>query len=1155
MGLRFIIGASGAGKSETIFNEIMQRAREDIHTNFLAIVPDQFTMQTQKDLCRMSPTGGIMNIDVLSFGRLAHRVFEEVGGDSKEVLDDTGKSLILCRVASQVEGNLSALSTNIKKMGYIHEVKSVISEFMQYGIGDEEIDKLMEYSHKKEALRYKLEDLKILYHAFLDFTKEKYITTEEILDVVKKKLPQSELIKNSVIVFDGFTGFTPVQNALVQELMCQSKEVIVTVTLDEKINPYVLAEEQDLFYMSTKTIVTLENLAKEAGVPRGKDIILQGHPVKRYEKKKELAHLEENIFRYKNNPYLGGQESVTIWEAKNPLEEVGLVACKIKNLIQDCDYKYSDIAVVTGDLNGYAHLFEAQFRKSGIPFFLDFAQGILLNPFIEYIKSALETVIHGYSYETVFHFLRSGMTDIDRSAVDRLENYVIALGIHGSRKWKEPFYRATKDCGEGDELVANLEELNKIRLNLLSLLAPFDEKPDTGESISKAMYQFIVISRLEEKLIKRKEEFEKSGDLVRAKEYGQIYRLVMELLEKIVLLLPDEKMTLKEYTAILYAGFDEIQVGTLPQNVDQVVIGDIERSRLKPIKMLFFVGVNDGIIPKNNGTGGLIADIDREFLEQSCIELAPTPRQKMYTQRFYLYLNMTKPTEGLSLSFVKKDREGNTVRPAYLVSMVKSLYLEMKIVGEELVKQPGMDYFIYLLREYAKGNLKEESNRLISFYKYYQKDEANAEMLQRLLYAAFYQYEHSKLAQEIAEALYGKTLKNSVSRLESYAACAYKHFLTYGLCLEEREQYTFENVDLGKVFHGVLERFASILDKNQTTWFDFTEKQGEEWVYEALSEYSAEYGSAILYYSARNEYMITRMQRILEKTVKSLQYQLKKGIFSPSGFEVSFTSHFDLNENAEGMTDEELADEKAKMDIRGRIDRIDTYEDEKKVYVKIIDYKSGNKDFDILAFYYGLQLQLVVYMDAAIRLEKKKHANKEIIPAGMFYYHVDDPCIAVSDANMSDEAIEGEIRKMLRMKGLVNADSSVVAMMDTSMNSSSDVIPVGYKKGGEYTKASSVMEQESMAVLSQFVNHKINQIGKEIIDGNIEVNPYEMGERSACTYCAYHSVCGFDKKIPGYQYRKLEGIPKDEVFGKILEEINEETNEDANEETNEETDI
>ncbi|RHP04301.1 helicase-exonuclease AddAB subunit AddB [Clostridium sp. AF36-18BH] len=1141
MSLRFCFGPSGSGKSHRIYEEIMQRAAEEPGRNFLIIVPDQFTMQTQKDLVMRSDRDGILNIDVLSFGRLSHRILEEVGTKEMPVLDDTGKSLVLQKVAADLKEQLPAMGSLLHKQGYIHEVKSAISEFMQYGISTQDMDKLITSAQKRGALAMKLKDLKTLYRGFQDYIRDHFITTEETLDVLRRSLSKSKILKGSVVVFDGFTGFTPIQNRLIQELMRVCAETIVTVTIGVGEDPYKMDGEQKLFHLSKKTVADLEKLAAEAEVERGEDLFVKGGP-NRFAKAPALHYLEQNLFRYQYEPYAGEQQEIHMFEALSPREEVHQTALYIRHLIREQGMTYRDIAVVIGDLEGYASYVETEFGQLEIPCFLDRTRGIVLNPMIEYIKSALQLYIKDFSYDTVFHFLRSGMADISREEIDELENYVIRTGARGYRTYSRLFTRRTEEMqgnAEGSEQAEEktMERLNRIRQQFMDAveILHMGSQEKAGDYVSH-LYDFLEQNQVQQKLLNYQQQFEKEGDLSRAREYAQIYRLVMDLLDQVYELLGEEEISRQEFADILEAGFGEITVGTIPQNVDRIVVGDMERTRLKQVKVLFFLGVNDGNIPKNASKGGIISDMDREFLIESGTEMAPSPRQQMYIQRLYLYLNMTKPSEQLYLSYAKVNSEGKGIRPSYLIDTVRKLFPAMSVeypqnrsrLEQIEGRQEGARYLAEELREYVEGTLPEEERQ--DFYLMYRAYEADAAGRDLLTRAAFRRYRESGLSRIVARALYGQQLENSVSRLETYAACACRHFLQYGLSLQEREEFGFEASDMGTVYHAVLENFAGKLAESNLTWWDFTEDFAAKAVKESVEAYAATYGETVLYSSARNEYAITRMSRILTRTVLTLQKHLKQGSFQPDDYELSFRFAEDLDSIHVDLSEDE------KMHLQGRIDRIDVSEDAEHVYVKVIDYKSGNRKFDLAALYYGLQLQLVVYMNAAMEMESRKHPDKEIVPAALLYYHIDDPTIE-TPVELTDEQINEQILAKLRMNGVVNSDPEVVERLDRYMQDKSVVIPVEKKKDGSFSARSSVLSREEMQLISSYVDAKIRSIGREILDGKIAANPYEKGNEEACTYCAYKKVCGFDGSIPGYEKRQLEDLDKQALMQRMQETV------------------
>lgn len=1164
--LRFCFGASGAGKSTGLIEEIIKRSFNNTDTDYLIIVPDQFTMQTQKDVVRMHPSHAIMNIDVLSFGRLSHRVLEETSKSSFSVLDDVGKSLVLRRVADILGDRLPIIGGNMHKLGYIDEVKSIISEFMQYGIGDDSLKLLEEKSSSKAALNSKIKDLRLLYSEFLRYIQGKFITTEETLDILCKAIPQSSLLKDCVIVFDGFTGFTPIQYRVIKELLRVSQEVCVSLTISPNENPYAGSfEEQELFMLTKKTVRDLEKieyeLCKETGAiangsldfeawrnirntemsgkTEGGDIFIKDETVMRLKDNPPLAFLEQNLFRYSSHKYGEKQASIQIFETQTAEEEVRRTMIKIRELVREEGYAYRDIAVVCGNLGAYANLVKRAARKFDIPVYIDQNTGLLLNPFIEYITSAINIAVSGYRYEDVFHYMRSGMTGFSKEDTDILENYVRALGIKGQKQWEDRFMRRMptkfkrKKSESDDNELELIEKLDGMRARISSELKPlFEAKERTAAEMTDALIRMIEENECSKKLELYKDKFDKFGDREKAKEYDQVYQKVMDILKQISALIGDDKLDLKEYKDILKVGFGDIEVGTIPQDVDRIIVGDIERTRLREIKALFFMGVVDGYIPSNAGGGGILSDMDRQYLTElgTGIELAPNPRQQMYIQRLYLYMNLTKPTDRLVLSYSELGNDGTSVRPAYLIPKIMSLYEGMEVERpedapfEEQVScvNDSLDDLAGMMREYSLGILGDKKKtELSTLYEIIGRKYEDKDFLKKLTDAAFKHYEDKPLAKNIALALYGANLENSVSRLEKFASCCYAHFLRYGMGLSERKEYDFASTDLGNVFHEVLEKYTSEIISRKISWKDLPKEESDEILNRALTECVDAYGETILLSNARNEFMVERIKRILIRTVDTLKYQISKGSFEPAYVEMDFREAGNIDAINITLTEDEKKKIVERMKLHGRIDRIDLCEDSDHVYVKVIDFKSGGKKLSIASLYYGLQLQLVMYMNVATAASKKIFGGKEAVPAAILYYHVDDPMVSGS-GDLQPDVINSEIIKALRTTGLVNENRDIINMLDSSINGTSDVIPVGFNKNGDVTAASSTVTNEDYSAITRYVDKKIREFGRNILNGDIKINPYEMDGKGACKYCEYKGICGFDEKIPGYSRRKLD---------------------------------
>ena len=646
MALKFILGNSGGGKTEYMYQEVVKAAEADVKRNYLVVVPEQFTMQTQRKLVDLSTNHAIMNIDVLSFQRLAYRIFDELGKTDIRILEETGKNLVLRKIAQEQEEHLSVLRGNMHRMGYIGEVKSFISELMQYNVSPAQLDEVIEKGQFGSSLTFKLKDISVMYQAFTDYLRGNYITQEELLHVLIRMAKDSKILENSVLVLDEFTGFTPVQVELLRTLMPICSDIWVSLTIDAKENFFHSTGVQELFDMPKKTIRTLMDLAQQTKTEVLDPIVITGGDKKRFKDAPALFFLEQNLFRTSYQRKFGQTEEIQLYSLKNPKEELVWAARKINDLVQNHGYRYRDIAVVSGNVETYANYTEQVCTKYQIPYFLDTTKEVLFHPFIEFIRATLEVMSSDFSYHSMMRMLRTGYCDLQQAEMDKLENYLLATGIRGQKMWSKRWLRLPKN-----ERAYDLESLEAIRQKLMETMEPmtrgFREKHPTIKQMLLALYNYMVALQVEQKLFEKEKELLAVGEQAKSKEYGQLYRVVMDLFDKCVQVLGDECVSIQELSEILDAGFEAAKVAVIPPGYDSVTIGDIERTRLNHVKVLIFLGVNEGIVPKAVNQGGIISQYERDAMEAAEITLAPGAREQAFIQRFYLYLNMTKPSHQL----------------------------------------------------------------------------------------------------------------------------------------------------------------------------------------------------------------------------------------------------------------------------------------------------------------------------------------------------------------------------------------------------------------------------------------------------------------------------------------------------------------------------
>lgn len=1113
MALQFVLGASGTGKTTYLYNEITKLAAGHPETTYYFIVPEQFTLATQKELVCHNPAGGIFNIDVLSLARLAHKVFAELGNRQRRILKDIGKSMVIKRVLSECQENLTLFAANAGQAGFVEEAKSLISELLQYGIGEKELLELLEEHKEQELLSKKLTDILTLFRKFKELLGEDYMTSEGIYDALADCIEDSHFLKNCVIVLEGFTGFTPSQYELLKKLFGLAKTLYVSVTITKEA-AYGPEKEHDLFSMSRHTVDRLTALAKDAHCEVLPPVVA-GTKDFRHPEGSALHHVWSSLFRYPIKEWQGStKQELRIYAGADAKEECCYAVTKIKQLLEQDNYRYRDIAVIVSDINQYGERMERELTLSGIPCFLDYKKNMSENSFAEYLKTVLKLAEQGLHTEGLLSYMKNPLSGWEKELVSEMENYCLALGIKGSqfqKEWKRT-YRTRREIP--------LEQLNDCRKRLVQEVQPliqeFQKKDATVEDFTRTLFYFLKEHGLEQKLKAKEEEFSERGERLRVREYAQVYRVVLELFDQLVELLGKEHMTPKEYRELVETGLREAKVGLIPAGSEQIVIGDMERTRLKEIKALFFLGINDGRVPAAAGGQGILSDRDRKELSENGYELAPDPVARVSNGQFYLYMNLTKPSEKLYLTYAAVGEDGKIIRTSYLIGKIKALFPQLAIdteydsAAEALVQNDGGHRsFLTALRAFAAGEAEESFAELYRWH----VENVTREELNRLIRQAVMLAEREQLSPETAKSLYGGRIVGSVTRMEQYARCAFAHFLNYGLNLEERQEYQLQSPDIGNLYHDGLKRFGETLLSEEKSWQEISKEEREILAERCAKEAVEAYATDIFVSSAKNKYLTKQMERVLKKTLDILTCQLAGSEFSPEAFEHSFF-HSDRN-----------------LSLSGVIDRVDSCRTEQGKLIKIVDYKSGNRDFSMEELYYGLSMQLAVYMTAVLR-EKE---NEGVIPAAMFFYHVDDPIVDKSDNP------ELAVLKKQRVKGLINSKMEIVKRLDTEFADAagglaasvkSVKIPVETDKAGNYKKNSKVAEEAVFRAISDYVYKKLKEESEEILSGEARIAPYKSKKNTGCDYCRYASVCGFDKKS-GSSYRVLPPLSDEEVVKRI----------------------
>ena len=1116
--LRFYLGPSGSGKSYLLFRDIIAQSMEHPEQHFFIVVPEQFSLSTQKELMRLHPQHGTLNIDVTSFHRLAYRVFAETGFDPGQILDENGKSILLYKIITDHKEELPQLGSLLSRPQAIPEIKSILSELTQYQISPSDL--LADGDAYPQRLRAKLRDIETIHRYYKEALADTYLNTEEVPLLFAKHIPSSHLLRDAVIGFDGFTGFTPVQLPVLTSLLTCAKEILVTSTVEGDVDLGSFYDSSDRFAMGRTMIRDVLAIAEETKAHILPPVRIVPHKDSRHHSP-SLIHLERNLFAAHPKTFTDCPADITIDVCTNPTEEMLSIARSIRRLVREEGLRYRDIAILTGDLTTYGDLARRIFPESGIPVFVDERKTMSQNPGIAFYRAALALSEENWSYDAVFHLLRTGFFPLSDDEIDRLENYVRATGVRGRAKWNKT-WTATYRTDDP----AHLLLYNDLRERVTALLVPFTEAFGARASVTektRALYTLGVQCNVQERLSRMADERTENGDLFAAGAYTRTYPAIMDLLDKFVRTLGDVRLPIAEYRALLDDALSNIRIGIAPPTNDIVMIGDMQRTRLSETKVLFFAGANEGILPAPAYAPTLLTEADRSYLQEQGHTLSPSPREELYRQSFYLYLALTRPQDALHVSYARTTSSGEARPPAFLIETIRHLFPALH-VNEHIFVDPGaletsygaMQALPSLIRQ--TGDVASEGAAAV--YSALQKSD-RADAAARFLQALRFRGASEHLRADVAGTLYDVPLRGSATRFERFASCAFLHFARFGLRLSEREEFLYRSLDRGNILHRALEHFSDTLRKEGLSWGSLDDTERDNMMDRCVEEVTATYENLLLQETARSRYEIERLKRLGRRAVWTIAQELAPSDFSPSGFEVAFRGAGD-------MTDETI-------DLVGRIDRIDVADRGNEVLVKIADYKTGTTAFDLNELYHGTQLQLVVYLHKALSMIAER-TGQVARPAGILYERIDDPIVTADDLQKADGDLRRALLQKLRPNGLLSAEEDILGALDHALSDPqghSDIYGLRRNKDGSFRKGSPVLSEDNFMLITRFANAKIKEAAASILAGEIFAAPSLYKQQKACDYCPYNGVCGFDAKLPACTVREWHAETTEELLSRM----------------------
>ena len=1089
MKLNLVYGRSGAGKSEYIYRKITENI--DTNNSIFLIVPEQCNLSAERKLFEVSGKESLMNVEVLTLSRMAYRVASEIGGETLH-LSKAGKDMLIFDLLSKEKKNLNFLGKSEKNIDIVNRM---FTEFKKHNIL---VSDLQNLNLSDEYLELKLKDIINLYKKYEEKLSNDFIDENDSLTILAENLDKTAMFDNSFVFIDEFLGFTPQEYNIFSKLIKKCSEITVAVAVDDF--EIISNKEKDIFYFNKKYANKLLEIANENKAEIKKIKLEDTHRFK----SEELKVLEKRLCGL-NGKNTNETKDIKLFLANNPYTEMEFVAQNIYQLVKNEGYNYNEIGIITEDLERYSEDAKAICNKYDIPLFIDEKKELNQNILIKFIIAMLDIFAKNWSYDSIFNYLKIDLLEINREDIYLLENYCMKWGIKGSKWYNKEF--------DYEQINDKQERLENLRKQIITPLIRFKNNVSvnrTAKEITKEIYNFIIENHINEILDKKLKQY---NNLEISDEYNTSYKLLISVLEDICLIFNDEKMTFEKYKELLQVGLNSCEIGKIPATQDQVVFGDTERTRSNKLKIVFIIGINDGNFPKANKVEGYLNDSDRNVLEDAGIELAKNSLDSLYEEHFNIYRTLTTPEEKLFLSYSSSDKQGNSIRPSILIKKIKRIFPNISIDSDIIEKKfirtnynATFEEALNVYKEYLDG--KEISDEWKDVIRYlYKKDNKR---FNRAISGIYYTNKAQTISKQNIEKLYGGVLKTSVSRLESYRKCPFSFHLTYGLKLKEKEELKIEAIDTGSFMHEVIDLFFKEIDDKGISLKQITEDEILVIVNEIIKELLETSRYYIFSSSAKFKLLTKRLKKVVYQSICYIVYSLKYSDFSIFGHEIEFAN------TGKYKTITMDVDNK-KVEITGKIDRVDIAQISDKQYVRIIDYKSSTKDLDMNQVLAGLQIQLITYLDAICE-------QSDFEASGVLYMGLIDNVVK-NAKNLTEEEISAKIRNNFKMKGLILADISVVKMMDTKLQTgSSDIIPVYVSKDGEISeKKSSVINKKEFDELQQNVKEIIKEISKEILKGQIDIKPYNYRKKTGCDYCKYKTICMFNTNIKGNDYNIIYG--------------------------------
>ena len=1141
MAVGFITGRFGADRTDKILELCFEEAKREDKKPIYILVPEKFTYEMEKRLSEKLENE--KNIDpnfrirVVSFSTLSKIVFTNVGGLKERRLTTSARSLLTFKAMDLVSKDLITFKSDDFKMGFVNNIMDMIIEFKQNDFSVTNVFLLTE-NVKNETLKFKMQDLYNIYKSYENLIDKKYSDTEDTLNIFAQKLDDFESIKGATIFVDEYMDFTPAQYLVIEKLIYFSKNIYFSLLTDFKN----LHSKMNMFARSNSTILSIKNICEKHNIPLLGNVSLSNES---YYDSDDLSFLEKSVGDFSAKPYYKDSENIRIIKFKNIYDEVSFISEEISKLVKTKKYRYNDISLCMRSLEEYSYIIERVFDDYKIDYFLDEKISIMENPIIILILSILDMKDKNYSYDSVFRYLKSGLTGISNEDIFLLENYVIANDIKGNRWFDESWSKSIVHSVEEESDDEKLEKINEIKNLVVAPIKNLHEKlkgRNTVKDICKYLYEFTLEIGLFDRINEFVTDFQNEGNLYKAKEYSQVWGSFIGILDELVEFMGDDKISYSKFLNLIKTEIENIELGIVPPSKDEIFITTVDRMKKPSTKIAFVLGVNDGNFPKNIVDNDLINENEKENLKTLGLNFSNNNLIKTTDEQFLSYKTFSIAKEKLYITYPVSDLEGKSLLVSRFVKKMLFLFKNLEIESIDFFKNfTIMDIFETFSKERLYQILVSNIDALNS-NKMSENDKYNfKEIIDFLMEDDDYKYKIEILKDKLNYKKETENIKDytsflyesgnvSISKLENFVRCPFSYFINYGLRAKEREVYDFSPADYGTYCHKIFDDFFKDVYENNIDWNiigrEFIQREVEK-----LTAKMVEKSNFILESSPKYKYFSSITHKNIVESIEIMAEQVRRGNFIPTGFETEFgdESIKPISYTLKNGKDIKLV---------GKIDRIDVFKGENSDFLRIIDYKSSKRDIDLNQVYAGLQLQLFVYMNAILYSNKDRYK-----PAGLFYSDFTTNLVGFETyskmLDMSDDSFYSEKLKKNKLTGFVIKDMELLKNLDKTLEENrltSEILPIKLKSKGQEIGAGTLgLTTDEFEIVNEFVLNKTKDICEEIYDGNIDIKPFRYKDKKPCDYCKYKSICRFD--IKHNKYNNIKNlVTKDkpnEVFEKM----------------------